>query len=121
MYGATPEITKSFVLYLYLAMQFLPLLDLSVVALVSKSCRESIITQMIVQAAYREQKQYSCLPMQFTFHPQFFYYILPGKKCELCFSEHKTLPAWSFGGFACLNCVSERSDCLSKCWNTTCV
>jgi len=122
--------SKNFILFL--SMHYLPLRDLSAMSRVSKSCRNSITTNMVVTAAYnkvgdrfntrKSMDELYRLMSSNSIHipsPLRILKITTGNKCEICNSRHNTMASWSFGMFACWQCVSERNDCLSKAWNTS--
>mmetsp|Transcript_26066 Transcript_26066/g.55013 ORF Transcript_26066/g.55013 Transcript_26066/m.55013 type:complete len:427 (-) Transcript_26066:95-1375(-) len=113
-------------------MHFLSIQDLSAMALVSKTCRQSITTTMVVQAAYRKTGDRNntrksmdalyTLTRQNSIHvpsPLRILRIATGNRCEICNSKNNTIASWSFGMFACWNCVSSNADTsLSKPWDT---
>ena len=122
--------SKKFILFL--SMHYLPLRDLSAMSRVSKSCRNSITTNMVVTAAYnkvgdrfntrKSMDELYRLMSSNSMHipsPLRILQISTGNKCEICNSRHNTMASWSFGMFACWQCVSERKNCLSKAWNTS--
>ena len=132
----SPELEKG--LILYLAIQFLPLRDLSAMALVSKSTRSSITTEVVVRAAYLQTgKRFSSqksmdelytLMDKKSIHipsPLRLLRIATGDKCEFCLrSGYKTIKSWSCGVFACWNCIkksrySTLPKSLTKAWNTS--
>ena len=45
--------------------------------------------------------------------------VATGTKCEFCCADQKTLAEWSFGVFACWDCVSDKRNGIAKCWNTS--
>ncbi len=136
LFVPTPELEKSLVVYL--AIQYLPLRDLSAMALVSKSARSSITTEVVVRAAYlqtgnRFSSQKSMDELYILMHnksihipsPLRLLRIATGNKCEFCLqSGYKTMKSWSYGVFACWDCIKKKSrnsslpKALSKSWNT---
>ncbi len=130
----TPRLERS--LIFYLAIQYLPLRDLSVMELVSKSSRSSITTDVVVRSAYMQTGNRFCsrksmdelynLMSEYKIHipsPLRLLRIATGNKCEFCLATRiRSVSSWSNGVFACWNCInSKRTNggcCLSKAWNT---
>ncbi|KAL3761370.1 hypothetical protein ACHAWU_000504 [Discostella pseudostelligera] len=130
----TPQLEKS--LIFYLAIQYLPLRDLSAMAMVSKSSRSSITTDVVVRSAYMQTGNRFCsrksmeelynLMSGHKIHipsPLRLFRIATGNKCEFCLTTRiRSVSSWSNGVFACWNCITSKRKyggcCLSKAWNT---
>ena len=130
----TPQLEKS--LIFYLAIQYLPLRDLSAMAMVSKSSRSSITTDVVVRSAYMQTGNRFCsrksmdelynLMSECKIHipsPLRLLRIATGNKCEFCLATRiRSVSSWSNGVFACWNCITSKRKyggcCLSKAWNT---
>ena len=123
------DISSKTSLALYSSCEFLTLPDLTSFSLVSKTCRTSITTKAVLYAAvsktgdrfntqksmeqlYRLAEKIRIPSALRTLR------IATGNKCEFCLASQNTIHDWSYGTFACWDCIRSRSRNLSRAWNT---
>ncbi|KAL9183226.1 hypothetical protein ACHAXT_005013 [Thalassiosira profunda] len=108
-------------------MAYLPLRDLSAMALVSKSTRASISIDMVMLAAVtrtgdrfsakKSMEELYKLTSTYKIHIPSLMRLLriaTGNQCEFCFEHHTSVAKWAFGSFACWNCVGNRRRISTK-------
>eukprot|EP00956_Cyclotella_meneghiniana_P040916 scaffold209169_cov37-Cyclotella_meneghiniana.AAC.2 len=123
------DISSKTSLALYSSCEFLTLTDLTSFLLVSKTCRTSITTKAVLYAAVsktgdrfntqKSMEQLYQLAEKIRIPSALrTLRIATGNKCEFCLASQNTIHDWSYGTFACWDCIRSRSRNLSRPWNT---